>query len=918
MKPIISMFTLCVIFLNTYGQLSFSKAIVSSSDDAEEKFDGSYTTVTSSDLEIVYDSWNNQQLQKVGLRFTEINIPSNALITNAYIVFTADGSSSGNVNLTIRGENAANSQTFVPGSSPGNTVSSRPTTSASVNWNITSNWSNNQNGAAQTTPNLSAVVSEIIQNNGWTFGNPLTFIITGDGDAESFRRAYSYDGSSTKAAVLYIEYESNIPIDLLAGDFVSPLGNVFYQNSTHNVSVSVQNAGNETVNEYNVLLFLNGNLVENLNITNAIAAGQSTTVNFSNEITFPNTGNQVLSFEIQVADDGNLLNNTFTKNVQIVAPDNELFFAANTDWKYWASSTSPGNNWMNTDFDDNNWQVGIGKMGFGQSNIQTPLPAGFARYCFRKKVDIADLNAIENIYFHVMHDDGAVIFINGQEVFRTELMPLSTISHNTVARQRINHDLANQFITYTIDKSFFVEGENTIAIAVHNVSLNDGDLTFQCFITPTFTYSQDGPYIFYEGNDIIVTEVTPAGLVTNTYASIDGMEFTCYMPSWNSQSFTFSVKPELIIEPSVFPNTPAKFLVISDFDNHIEAFSMVLLGEGIMDENFNWTYGNGNLVISGDLFDRGVNVSECLWLLYKLETEAAQQGGRVHLVIGNHEMMNMEDDWRYIEGKYFTNAQLMGKRMIDFYDDNTEIGRWLRTKNIIIKLGDYAVMHGGISPQVANLGLSYEQMNEFGRARMNGQSCTGACSTVTGSNGVYWYRGMADEELTQQQVDDIVDVFDVKRVIFGHTKGPTVRSLYNGKVLAIDMYHMTNFANGYMEALQFELGCFRIFNTNGTVTSYAQLGNCDDFVNLEELTHVEFNVYPNPSNGTLHVILPETMISIVSFTILNQSGQIVSKGTFSQNEGNHIDVSMLSAGQYSLVIEGAEKLVFAKFSLISQ
>jgi hypothetical protein len=148
-------------------------------------------------------------------------------------------------------------------------------------------------------------------------------------------------------------------------------------------------------------------------------------------------------------------------------------------------------------------------------------------------------------------------------------------------------------------------------------------------------------------------------------------------------SFSFPLKSEINIEPSVYASSPSKFLTISDFDGHIEGFTMVLKGEGIIDDNFNWVYGDGHLIISGDLFDRGFNITACMWLLYKLEGEAETVGGKVHLIIGNHEMMNMSDDWRYVEKKYFNNAHLMGKRMSDLYSFDTELGRWLRSKNII-------------------------------------------------------------------------------------------------------------------------------------------------------------------------------------------------------------------------------------------
>jgi len=87
---------LSTLFINSQT-FTFQQSIISSTDDAEEKYDGSYITTSSSDLEMMYDSWNSQGLQTVGLRFSNITIPINATIVNAYIQFTADGSSSGNI-----------------------------------------------------------------------------------------------------------------------------------------------------------------------------------------------------------------------------------------------------------------------------------------------------------------------------------------------------------------------------------------------------------------------------------------------------------------------------------------------------------------------------------------------------------------------------------------------------------------------------------------------------------------------------------------------------------------------------------------------------------------------------------------------------------------------------------------------------
>jgi hypothetical protein len=305
-----------------------------------------------------------------------------------------------------------------------------------------------------------------------------------------------------------------------------------------------------------------------------------------------------------------------------------------------------------------------------------------------------------------------------------------------------------------------------------------------------------------------------------------------------------------------------------------------------------------------------------MWLLYKLETEAQLQGGKVHLILGNHEIMNMTDDWRYVEVKYFNNASLMGKRMAELYDSDTELGRWLRSKNIIEKVGKYAFLHGGISPQLAALDLTYDEINDYGRIEINGSSCpNNDCITVNGSNGIYWYRGMVYQTLTQQQVDKFLDSLDVQRVIVGHTKGSTIRSMYNDRVMAIDMYHVDNFNNGYMEALQFELGCFYIFHTDNVNDTYTLLGNCDSYSNvLDANVNNGFNIFPNPNSNILNIKLPFETLGICDFKVIDINGNLISSGVIN-SELSNIDMSSYSEGTYILTITNSKKVITGTFIL---
>jgi uncharacterized protein YjiK len=168
--------------------------VSASSDDAEENAAGTVKT-GSPDLQLVQAT----TLQTVGMRFNNITIPKNAQIVNAYIQFQADALNSGAISLTIRGEAQDNPGTFL-GSNLN--ISSRLRTSASTGWSPSPWTVLDQAGVDQRTSNISAVIQEIVNRPGWSAGNSLAIIITGTG----VRTAKAYDGLSTGAPLLHVEY----------------------------------------------------------------------------------------------------------------------------------------------------------------------------------------------------------------------------------------------------------------------------------------------------------------------------------------------------------------------------------------------------------------------------------------------------------------------------------------------------------------------------------------------------------------------------------------------------------------------------------------------------------------------------------------------------------------------------------------
>lgn len=172
------------------------RRVSSSIDDVEERSNGDMYT-NSSDIELVYDGSRGNQV--IGLRFNNVTIPQGASIDRAYVQFTVDETNSGSTSLTIKAHDTDDAAAFTSSS---NNVSNRSTTSASVAWNPVAWNSVGQSGADQRTPEMKAVIQEIVDRNGWASGNDMAIIITGTGE----RTAEAYDGTSSSAALLHVEY----------------------------------------------------------------------------------------------------------------------------------------------------------------------------------------------------------------------------------------------------------------------------------------------------------------------------------------------------------------------------------------------------------------------------------------------------------------------------------------------------------------------------------------------------------------------------------------------------------------------------------------------------------------------------------------------------------------------------------------
>ncbi|MGB5739035.1 MAG: hypothetical protein WBM54_06775, partial [Woeseia sp.] len=169
--------------------------VATDEDDAEERASGRISR-NSSDLELINDGGD----QIVAMRFNGVAVPQGATITNAYLQFQTDETSSGTTSLFVQAEASDDSPPI--GTNDGN-ISERNRTANFVQWDPPAWTQVGAAGAEQQTPNLAIVIQEIVVRGGWGPGNSVLIIVTGSGS----RVAESYDGSSAGAPLLHIEYQ---------------------------------------------------------------------------------------------------------------------------------------------------------------------------------------------------------------------------------------------------------------------------------------------------------------------------------------------------------------------------------------------------------------------------------------------------------------------------------------------------------------------------------------------------------------------------------------------------------------------------------------------------------------------------------------------------------------------------------------
>ena len=189
-------------------------------------------------------------------------------------------------------------------------------------------------------------------------------------------------------------------------------------------------------------------------------------------------------------------------HVNIGAPVTTLV-ATGAVWKYCDIFTNLGTAWRLPAFDDSAWPSGPAQLGFGDGDEATLLNTNRLRittYFRRAFVAPAPTNFAQ-ILVRLLRDDGAVVYLNGAEVFRSN-MPTGAVDYLTLASLALVAPEENTFYPCVINPSFLVAGTNVLAVEVHQGSTNSSDLSFDLGLSalpagaiPSLQVSRAGPLL---------------------------------------------------------------------------------------------------------------------------------------------------------------------------------------------------------------------------------------------------------------------------------------------------------------------------------------------------------------------------------------------------------------------------------------
>lgn len=259
---------------------------------------------------------------------------------------------------------------------------------------------------------------------------------------------------------------------------------------------------------------------------------------------------------------------------------------------------------------------------------------------------------------------------------------------------------------------------------------------------------------------------------------------------------------DVAVDPASASERLDRLVAIGDLHGDRSAALAVLELAGLADAQGAWTGGTATWVQTGDTTDRGPESKEVLELVRSLQAQAEEAGGRVVPLLGNHEVMNLSGDLRYVHPDDVAGFGGAEARQASLAADG-ELGAWLRTLGVVAVVDGVAFAHGGITPQAAESGLA------FWNEQVPGLRFGDRSSALNDPASPIWYRGYLQDPEAEacQTVSRALTALSAERMVVGHTTQDSGRIAVrcDGRIVGIDTGISAHYG-GHLAAVEFRGG----------------------------------------------------------------------------------------------------------------
>lgn len=182
----------------------------------------------------------------------------------------------------------------------------------------------------------------------------------------------------------------------------------------------------------------------------------------------------------------------FKQWLDFVTTTTANLISAGSAWKYSDENSAPDATWKNINYDDSGWKTGNAQLGYGDGDETTVISYGpdannkYITSYYRRSFNITDPSNVTNLNLKLLRDDGAIVYLNGNEILRSN-MPAGTVTYSTVASVAVGGTDESTFFDFNFDNSYLVTGTNILCVEIHQSSGSSSDVSFDLSLVATLS-----------------------------------------------------------------------------------------------------------------------------------------------------------------------------------------------------------------------------------------------------------------------------------------------------------------------------------------------------------------------------------------------------------------------------------------------